>query len=239
LIVLLITLFVVLLDQASKLYIKGFAIPFLHYNHDGMGHGFSNPVIGDYFRITYVENPGMAFGIEITPLTKLLVSLFSILASIGLFYYLYRVRKQGLSLRISLALILGGAIGNLIDRVFYGVFYDYAPLFYGRVVDFLHFSYGTRSFPIFNVADSAVTIGVLTLLLFYKKHEETPVKTITQNEGPVSVENEAAPAINEHPVNSTETTGPEQVLSKPVAPETETPTPPETHEALKPSPDSN
>lgn len=169
-----------LADQASKLYIKGFSFPFLNIHHEGVGAGYSVPVIGDYFRITYVENPGMAFGIEITPVTKLLVSLFSLIASIGLLYYLYKVRKQSLTIRIPLALILAGAIGNLIDRMFYGIFYDYAPLFHGRVIDFLHFSYGTHSFPIFNIADSAVTVGVIALLLFYKQHEDTPGTLATE-----------------------------------------------------------
>ncbi len=182
------TLIVVLLDQASKLYIKGFAIPFLHFNHDGMSHGRSLPVMGDFFRITYVENPGMAFGIEVTPTIKLFICLFSILASIGLFYYLYTVRKHNFSLRLSLALILGGALGNLIDRLFYGVFYDYAPLFYGRVVDFLHFSYGARSFPIFNVADSAVTVGVCLMLLFYKQNQEEP--GVATSDEPVAPDSE-------------------------------------------------
>lgn len=190
-IVLLVTLVVVILDQASKLYIKGFAIPFMHINHDGMGHGHSIPVIGEFFRITYVENPGMAFGIEITPTTKLLVSLFSILASIGLFYYLYTIRKQGLGQRFALALILGGAIGNLIDRVFYGLFFDYAPIFHGRVVDFLHFTYGSKSFPIFNIADSAVTVGVILLLLFYKQHEEQPAEGVATADGAAVVNGEA------------------------------------------------
>ncbi len=174
------TLLVVILDQASKLYIKGFAIPFLKFNHEGMSHGHSVSVIGDFFHITFVENPGMAFGIEINPTTKLLVSIFSIVASIGLFYYLYTVRNQSLSLRLSLALILGGAIGNLIDRVFYGIFFEYGKLFYGRVVDFLDFDFFNLTvfgrtyerFPIFNVADSAVTVGVLLMLIFYKKHQQ-------------------------------------------------------------------
>jgi signal peptidase II len=198
LIVLLVTLIVVLLDQASKLYIKGFAIPFMHINHDGMGHGHSIPVIGEFFRITYVENPGMAFGIEITPTTKLLVSLFSILASIGLFYYLYTIRKQGLGQRFALALILGGAIGNLIDRVFYGVFFDYAPIFHGRVVDFLHFTYGSKSFPIFNIADSAVTVGVILLLLFYRQHEEKAVEPVVAGESTAVLQGEM-PAEKELP----------------------------------------
>ena len=77
-------------------------------------------------------------------------------------------------------LIFAGATGNMIDRVFYGVFYDYAPLFYGKVVDFIlvdipninifgkYYDY----FPVFNIADSCVSVGIV-LLLFYNKHIPT------------------------------------------------------------------
>ena len=78
------------------------------------------------------------------------------------------------------AFILGGAVGNLIDRLFYGIFYGYAPVFYGKVVDFFDvdffdFSIFGRSYdrwPIFNIADAAVTIGVLILIIFYKKNAD-------------------------------------------------------------------
>ncbi|MBI5727215.1 MAG: signal peptidase II [Ignavibacteriales bacterium] len=174
-----ITLIVVIIDQVTKLLVKGFAIPFLGITHQGMGHGQSIPLIGNFFQLTFVENPGMAFGIDLNPTSKLWISVFSIIASGGLVYYLYTVRKQSLSLRIALALILGGAIGNLIDRTLYGVFFDYAPLFYGRVVDFFDVEFWDITlfgrtydrFPIFNIADSAVSIGVGILLLFYKKHQ--------------------------------------------------------------------
>jgi signal peptidase II len=90
-------------------------------------------------------------------------------------------------LKLSLAFILGGAIGNLIDRMFYGIFYGYAPLFYGHVVDFLdfdffHFTLFGRTFdrwPIFNVADAAVTIGVVILLFFYNQKHREEVKEMT------------------------------------------------------------
>ncbi len=185
------TLLVVIIDQVTKLYIKGFALPFLKFNHDGLPYAHSISVIGDFFRITFVENPGMAFGIEINPVTKLLVSVFSIIASMGLFYYLYSVRNQSFSLRLSLALILGGAVGNLIDRVFYGVLYEYAPLFYGRVVDFFDFNFFDirifgrpyERFPIFNIADSAVTVGVLLMIIFYKKHQEESDAELAAEQG--------------------------------------------------------
>ncbi len=174
------TLVIVILDQLTKIIVKGFSIPFINFKHEGMFYGQRIPVIGDFFQFTFVENPGMAFGIDFGDGVKLWLSLFSVFASIGLLYYLYHVRKESFSLRFSLALILGGAIGNLIDRVFYGIFYSYAPLFYGKVVDFLDFEFFNfeifgRSYdrwPIFNIADMAVSIGVLVLLIFYKQHQE-------------------------------------------------------------------
>ena len=170
----------VFIDQISKLWVKGFSIPFLNLRHEGMYYGQSINVIGDFFQLTFVENPGMAFGVDVTDNAKLWLSLFSIAASIGLFIYLYSVRKQSFSLRIALSMILAGALGNLIDRVFYGVFYSYSSIFYGKVVDFFDFDFFDfqifgRTYdrwPIFNVADMCVSIGVLILLLFYKQHQQ-------------------------------------------------------------------
>ena len=129
------TLCVVILDQVTKLLVKGFTLPIFDYYHQGMQLGQSIPVIGDFLRLTFVENPGMAFGIEIGG--RLFLTLFSLAASIGIFYYIYRLRKEPWIVRFTLALILGGAIGNLIDRIFYGVVFGEAPLFYGKVVDFI------------------------------------------------------------------------------------------------------
>jgi signal peptidase II len=137
-------------------------------------------VLGDFFRLTFVENPGMAFGFNPGINYKVWISVFSILASIALIVYIYYARNQMPALRIALAFILGGALGNLIDRIFYGVIYNYAPLFYGKVVDFFDFDFFDvtilgRSYdrwPVFNIADSAVTIGILILLFFYKKESK-------------------------------------------------------------------
>jgi len=175
--VLVITLAVVIFDQVSKVMVKGFSIPVLNFQYKGMYPGQKIQILGDFFRLTFVENPGMAFGFDPGMDFKSLISIFSIVASIALLIYIYYSRKQMLSLRIALAFILGGAIGNLIDRIFYGVFYNYAPLFYGKVVDFLDFDFFNitifgRSYdrwPVFNFADSAVTIGILVLLFFYRK----------------------------------------------------------------------
>lgn len=176
--VLYVTLSIIFLDQFSKFFIRGIEIPFLNINFEGMYLGESLNVIGEFFKITYIENPGMAFGFDPGSDYKLLISLFSLAASVGLFFYLFIVRKKTLSLRIAIALILGGAIGNLVDRMFYGVIFDYAPLFYGKVVDFFDFDFFNFSllgrsydrWPIFNIADASVTVGVLILILFYKQH---------------------------------------------------------------------
>lgn len=178
------TFAVVLVDQVTKLFVKGFSIPFLGIDYDGMYLGQMIPVWGDFFRFTFVENPGMAFGYDPGSSFKLIISIFSLVASIGLVFYLFAIRNKSLSLRIAIALILGGAIGNLIDRTFYGVIFDYAPLFYGKVVDFFDFDFFNftlfgRSYdrwPVFNIADAAVTIGVLILVLFYKKHQDEDEK---------------------------------------------------------------
>ena len=173
--VLYVTGIVVLLDQVAKLLIKGFKIPFLHFYHSGIlvGSGFS--VIGDFLRVTFIENPGMAFGIDVGG--KLFLTIFSIAASIGIFVYLYKIRQEAFVIRLALALILGGAIGNLIDRVFYGVIFGEGSLFYGKVVDFIDvdffnidfLGYHINRFPVFNVADASVSIGVVMLLLFHKR----------------------------------------------------------------------
>lgn len=186
---------VVIVDQVTKLMIKGFSIPFLNINFDGMYLGQMIPIFGNFFRFTFVENPGMAFGYDPGSSFKLIISIFSLAASIGLVFYLYIIRDKSWSLRISIALILGGAVGNLIDRTLYGLLYDYAPLFYGKVVDFFDvdffdFTLFGRSYdrwPVFNIADAAVTIGVLVLLIFYKKHQEEDEKVKTVDSSVISL----------------------------------------------------
>ena len=177
--VLYLSLAIVVADQISKFYIKGISIPFLNIKFEGMYFGESIPVIGDFFKITFTENPGIAFGFDPGSDFKLFISVFSLVASIGLLIYLFTVRNKSLSLKLAIALILGGAVGNVIDRMFYGLIYDYAPLFYGKVVDFFDFDFFNFSifgrsydrWPIFNIADAAVSVGVLILLFFYKHHE--------------------------------------------------------------------
>jgi signal peptidase II len=165
--------------------------------------GESISVIGNFFRITFIENPGMAFGFNPGSEFKLWISIFSLFASIGLLVYLYRERNKSLSLRIALAMILGGAIGNLIDRTFYGIIYDYAPVFYGKVVDFFDFDFFNFTifgrnydrWPIFNIADASVTIGVFILLLFYRHHKKEGIEPV--DEEPLTTSENIKSNLNE------------------------------------------
>jgi signal peptidase II len=181
--VLWVTLFVVIADQFSKLAVKGISLPWAGIDFKGIPVGSSYQVAGDWVRLTFIENPGMAFGIDLGG--KLYLTLFSIAASVGIFAYLYLVRNEKLLFRLSLALVLGGAIGNLVDRIFYGVLFGDAPLFYGKVVDFIDidifnitlFGYHLQRFWVFNIADAAVTIGVMIMLIFHRsfvKSEAAP-----------------------------------------------------------------
>lgn len=176
--VLIVTALVVVIDQVSKLLVKGFSIPVLRIYHEGLQLGESIPLLGDFFRLTFVENPGMAFGIDTD--SKLILTLFTLLATIAIAGYLYHIRDHAFAVRLALALILAGAIGNLIDRMFYGLLFGEGPLFHGKVVDFFDVDFFdvtiggfqlTRWF-VFNIADSAVSIGVL-LLLFTHRHVES------------------------------------------------------------------
>jgi len=173
--VLILTGLIIVVDQASKLLVKGgFVLPFVGY-WPGMEIGTSIPIIGDFFKLTFIENPGMAFGIDVGG--KFFLTVFSTVASIGILYYLFKIRQEALVIRASLAMILGGAIGNLIDRVFYGVLFGDGPLFYGKVVDFFDIDFFNidlagfhiSRWPIFNVADAAVSIGVIMLLVFHRR----------------------------------------------------------------------
>lgn len=173
--ILFVTLGIIFADQMTKFLVKGISIPFFNIDIKGLPLGTSIPIFGDTLRLTYIENAGMAFGIDVGG--KLFFSLFSILASVGILIYLYRMRNEHFAFRLSLAMILGGALGNLIDRVFYGVCYGEGTLFYGKVVDFIDadffnislLGYHLNRWPVFNIADASVTCGVLLLLLSHRK----------------------------------------------------------------------
>jgi signal peptidase II len=128
----------------------------------------------------------MAFGIELG--APALVTIFSIVATVLIVMYLAKVGRVFTPYRYSLALVLGGAFGNIIDRVFYGkIIYD-EPLFLGRVVDFIHVNMWrghipdaipfiggnyVALFPIWNVADMAIVLGVVGILVFQRAFHKT------------------------------------------------------------------
>lgn len=181
----LLTLGVIVLDQSFKLLV--------HYNMD-LGVNGEIRVFGDWFRLHYTLNEGMAFGMKLDWVYgKTLLTTFRLIASFAGIYFLYYYAKKHVhpGLLWSGALILAGAIGNVIDSVFYGVFLDNAPFdsstpwFHGQVVDMLYFPFfdfiwpawipgiGGNSFQffsaIFNVADSSIFIGVCIILLYQKR----------------------------------------------------------------------
>jgi signal peptidase II len=193
--VLLLSAAILVADQVTKMLVRGIHIPALGVQWEGMPPGASRPLLGDFLRLTHIENPGMAFGIDIGG--KIFFSLFSLLASIGIIYYLYRVRTGRLGFRISLAMILGGALGNLIDRIFYGVLFQGTPLFQGRVIDFLDldifdvtlFHYHLNRWPVFNIADACVSVGVVLLLVFSR----SPERDLRPAPQPTSSETSSSP----------------------------------------------
>ena len=109
-------------------------------------------VIPGFFHLTYITNDGMAFGINF-PFGIYIFSTISIILTVILFWYLWTIREENIFLRSGVAMILAGAIGNLIDR-----------LFLGEVVDFLDFMIGDLHWYVFNFADSFVTIGMGIIL---------------------------------------------------------------------------
>jgi len=160
---------VVLLDQATKAAVLEF-----------MYREQSIPLLGDWLRLTFTENPGMAFGITIGPPGT--VTILSLVATTLVAAYVYQVRNDYAPYRWSLSFILGGALGNIIDRVLYGVLLDYGTWFTGHVVDFIHVSLWQglipRSvpivggsylelFPIWNVADMSIVLGVVGVMMFH------------------------------------------------------------------------
>lgn len=145
-----------LLDQVSKLLVK-----------KTMYLGQSIEVFGDYVRLTYVENPGMAFGIRVGNGT--VYTLLTILAIMGIVYYMWVYLKEDIKVKSALALVLGGAFGNLIDRILYS-----------RVVDFIDVGIKNTRWPVFNVADSVVVIGMI-ILSIYMFFLDKPVKDEAEN----------------------------------------------------------
>lgn len=146
-------------------------------------------IIDGWLSFYYTQNSGMAMGIDL--LSTPVISTISILATIGiLVYLLYSIEKAGIGYLIFMGLIIGGALGNITDRIFMGIIEGYGGVLDGHVVDFIHFNLeikGTPVFPyIFNFADIAISVSIVTLLIFSKKffpHEEKEVDSGEMFEG--------------------------------------------------------
>ncbi len=166
----------VIIDQIIKYLVK-----------TNMSLGEQIPVIGQWFRLCFVENEGMAFGMKFGGVVgKLCLSVFRILLSAFLIWYIARLSRRSETpsgVLVGLTLITAGAVGNIVDSCFYGYIWpdllmDGAPfkLFFGKVVDMLYFplirdAAGRTIFfqPVFNFADSCVTCGAFYLILFHWK----------------------------------------------------------------------
>ncbi len=194
----LIVLLVIIADQFSKFYIK-----------TNFYYGEEINVLGSWFRLHFIENEGMAFGMRLSDAAtgKLVLTLFRLVAVVFGFFLLRKLvdKKYHTGLLICGSLILAGALGNLIDSIFYGMIFTessfhiaklvpfgegYGKLFHGRVVDMLYFPlidtvlpdwvpfWGGKQFsffePVFNIADAAISCGVITLLLFQKRFMQKP-----------------------------------------------------------------
>ncbi|MBL3657714.1 lipoprotein signal peptidase [Fulvivirga sediminis] len=204
----LLALGVIALDQTVKLLV--------HFNME-MGTAGEINVIGDWFKLHYLLNPGMAFGLKSSHYYgKLLLTLFRLGAMVGIGYYIYYLYKKGAKTGLlwCMGLILGGAVGNVIDSTFYGVFLNNAPIgsptpwFHGQVIDMLFFplfdgyypdwmpgvggNYFLFFSPVFNIADSSIFIGVVCILLFQKRFLKNKQNTTTITEDD-SAEKETKP----------------------------------------------
>ncbi len=189
---------ILIIDQISKIYIK------THFTYQ------ESVAVFDWFQILFIENSGAAWGAKLSdflPVSestgKLILTIFRLLAITGIGYWLYDTIKKNSpnTLILAVSLIFAGAVGNILDSVFYGTLFNestpsqvatlfsdepYDSIFYGKVVDMLHFPiikgavwpewvpyFGGSTFnffePVFNIADMAISTGVGVLLVFNKK----------------------------------------------------------------------
>lgn len=158
----------VVIDQVIKVLVK-----------TNMSVGEHIPLIGQWCQLCFVENEGMAFGMAFGgKVGKFCLSLFRVVLSGFLIWWIRSLDKKATTptgVLVGLSLITAGAIGNIIDCFFYGLIWDYAPLMFGRVVDMFWFPIIRTAekviffSPVFNFADSCVTVGAFYLILFQWK----------------------------------------------------------------------
>ena len=155
---LIIIIAILTLDQVLKIWVK---------THMSIGEAI--PIFGNWFKLLYIENDGMAFGLMGSGgFVKTLLSLIRIVAVVVLFYFLFRLSKKNTKFGVlaGLSLITAGALGNIIDCVFYGHYFGEGGWLHGKVVDMFSLSFFP---PIFNVADAAITVGVFYMIIFQWK----------------------------------------------------------------------
>ncbi len=194
-----ITAIVIILDQVVK---------YLVHTNMTMGTRGQIKIFGDWFKLHYLTNPGMAFGMELPfENAKILLTIFRLGAMFAIGYYLFIMYKKAAptGLLVCIGMILGGAIGNLIDSIFYGVWLDNAPFnaptpwFYGQVVDMFYIDiwegriaswvpiFGDdymALWPVFNVADASIFVGITIILIFQKsffKQEDEKLSEVKAN----------------------------------------------------------
>jgi len=189
---LILILTILFIDQALKIWVK---------THMEMGQNIH--VVGNWFLLHFIENNGMAFGMEMGGKTgKLVLSIFRVIAISGISWFLFSLikKKAKLSFILAVSAVLAGAIGNLIDSAFYGIIFSesnyqvaklfpsgggYSSFLLGRVVDMIYFPIIDTHFPdwmpivhgrsliffspVFNIADSAISCGVISIILFQKR----------------------------------------------------------------------
>jgi len=185
---------VIVVDQVTKIIVL-----------KTMTKGQSVSLLGDWLKFTFTENPGMAFGLEFGP--PALITIFSLVATLLIVVYLYKVGGVYRPYRISLCMVLGGALGNIIDRVLYGKLLYGDPYFLGKVVDFIHINiwrgyvpesipiFGGRYlalFPIWNVADMAIVLGVIGIIVFQKHFHKVSLSGLGDSDSATDKSSEAS-----------------------------------------------